>query len=75
MVSTREKFIVYSKKFFKGVYELRANSDGELHGHAKGQPANWRKARFMRALGADVMGDQSHDHSHEDHVHTSSCGH
>jgi hypothetical protein len=60
---------------YLGVYELRASANGELQGHAKGQPSNWRRARFLRSLGPETMGDQSHDHSHEDHVHTSSCGH
>jgi len=42
-------------------------------GSVKGDPAKWRRARFVRALGIDVLGDvPAHDHGH---VHDANCKH
>ena len=37
-----------------------------------GQPENWRKARFLRPLGAEVL---SSGHSHDHEAHDEHCGH
>ena len=45
-----------------GKYELTIAADGEsMDGSAKGQPANWRKAKRLKALGT-VAEAHVHDH-------------
>lgn len=56
-----------------GEYELRVE-DGALVGHKKGQPANWRRAVFLRPLTFEDVATSQHDHKHE-HVHSASCNH
>lgn len=48
-------------------------STNEFNGHKKDQPANWRRAAFVRALGEDSLSSvPSHDHAHE-HKHGENC--
>ena len=68
-----------------GEYVLKLDAaSGSLIGHGKGQPDNWRKATFLRALNpADSSANMpSHDHDHEHgegcghgHKHDEGCGH
>lgn len=52
-----------------GDYELRLDAaSGTFQGHKAGQPANWRRATFVRSLSAAVAEAAAHDHSH-DHKH------
>jgi len=59
-----------------GEYVLTLNpTTGELSGHKKDQPSNWRRATLIRVLGADSLASvPSHDHAHE-HKHGESCNH
>jgi hypothetical protein len=59
-----------------GEYELRLNEGSrEFVGNKKGQPSNWRKASFLRSLGADSLHSlPAHDHSHA-HEHNANCSH
>lgn len=44
-----------------------------FNGSVKGDPSKWRRARLIRSLGIDVLGDvPAHDHGH---VHDSNCKH
>ena len=50
-----------------GKYELIIDADSKsMTGNKVGQPTNWRKASFLRSLGAEeaTSGVESHDHAH-----------
>lgn len=52
-----------------GDYELRLDAATKtFNGQKSGQPANWRKAHFLRNLTAEAADLPAHDHSH-DHKH------
>ena len=51
-------------------------ASAQFIGHAKGQPTNWRRASFVRAIAVEETGkgavpSHDHDHSHgKDHKHS-----
>ena len=49
-----------------GDYELTIDAAGtSMAGHKKGQPDNWRRATFLRSLGAAGLASApDHDHDH-----------
>lgn len=49
-----------------GDYELTIDAAGtKMAGHKKGQPDNWRRATFLRHLGAAGLASApTHDHDH-----------
>lgn len=55
-----------------GEYEMQLDTSTlTMAGSKKGQPDNWRRATFVRSLGADgVAAIPAHDHSHS-HAHGS----
>ncbi len=58
-----------------GEYELKLDvATRSLVGFKKGQPANWRRATFLRPLnGVDSAANvPAHDHAH---THNESCSH
>jgi hypothetical protein len=58
-----------------GVYEMVLDvASGTMTGSKRGDPTNWRRARFLRALGAAeaLEGITDHDHSHK---HGEHCNH
>lgn len=59
-----------------GEYELMLDpATGTMTGSKKGQPDNWRRAKFLRSLGADgVTSVPAHDHGHS-HAHGETCTH
>ena len=58
-----------------GEYELKLDATTRsLNGFKKGEPTNWRRAVFLRALNPSDSADNvpSHDHNH---VPGDSCSH
>lgn len=53
-----------------GTYDLVIDADAQsMEGHKAGQPANWRRVRFVRPLSTEALGSvPSHDHAHS-HAH------
>jgi hypothetical protein len=72
----RSQYLVLLNKtiIVAGIYELAVDAaSGQMVGHKKDQPENWRRAQFLRALGSDAISSiPPHDHSHK---HDEHCGH
>ena len=59
-----------------GQYELVLDAASRtMTGHKVGQPTNWRRASFVRKLGADEAKIGLSSHDHEAHTHGPDCNH
>ena len=73
---THASDITCSRNVQYGNYELEVDAAAQtMSGSKVGEPANWRKMKLLRPLGADVL-HHGHDHGHgHAHAHGSHCDH
>ncbi len=58
-----------------GIYEMVIDASSRtMAGCKQGQPANWRRAQFVRSLSAGDMPLEA-EHAHDEHIHGDHCGH
>lgn len=69
-------YIIHTFRFCLGEYDMKFDSASRtLVGFKTGEPANWRKATFLRPLtDSAASGSCDHEHAHN-HNHGESCGH